>query len=146
MFICVQPSLSDSEDLEEMERLRKEHIEALREIKRLQVKQLHQFPLFKVKVVIQIEKFDSTLLHKEYFLICVYFLLTCVHFLLIPCMWLTVQEQLVESQRVHHQMEEELSKVKQVSHTHCRYMNVNLSQSALIVMLCDCWHVVAFEQ
>ncbi|XP_039644745.1 syntaxin-binding protein 4 isoform X2 [Perca fluviatilis] len=29
-------SLSDSEDLEEMERLRKEHIEALREIKRLQ--------------------------------------------------------------------------------------------------------------
>uniref|UniRef100_A0A3Q1HWZ7 Syntaxin binding protein 4 n=1 Tax=Acanthochromis polyacanthus TaxID=80966 RepID=A0A3Q1HWZ7_9TELE len=30
------PSLSDSEDLEEMERLRKEHIEALREIKRLQ--------------------------------------------------------------------------------------------------------------
>lgn len=33
----VQPSLSDSEDLEEMERLRKEHIEALREIKRLQV-------------------------------------------------------------------------------------------------------------
>ncbi|KAM9425791.1 syntaxin-binding protein 4 [Pholidichthys leucotaenia] len=31
-----QPSLSDSEDLEEMERLRKEHIEALREIKRLQ--------------------------------------------------------------------------------------------------------------
>ncbi|XP_076616297.1 syntaxin-binding protein 4 isoform X3 [Chaetodon auriga] len=34
--LCVQPSLSDSEDLEEMERLRKEHIEALREIKRLQ--------------------------------------------------------------------------------------------------------------
>ncbi|XP_026171813.1 syntaxin-binding protein 4 isoform X2 [Mastacembelus armatus] len=34
--VCVQPSLSDSEDLEEMERLRKEHIEALREIKRLQ--------------------------------------------------------------------------------------------------------------
>ncbi|TMS22710.1 Syntaxin-binding protein 4 [Larimichthys crocea] len=32
----AQPSLSDSEDLEEMERLRKEHIEALREIKRLQ--------------------------------------------------------------------------------------------------------------
>ncbi|CAN9508845.1 unnamed protein product [Ophioblennius macclurei] len=31
-----KPSLSDSEDLEEMERLRKEHIEALREIKRLQ--------------------------------------------------------------------------------------------------------------
>nr|XP_046233790.1 syntaxin-binding protein 4 isoform X2 [Scatophagus argus] len=31
-----QPSPSDSEDLEEMERLRKEHIEALREIKRLQ--------------------------------------------------------------------------------------------------------------
>ncbi|XP_036938281.1 syntaxin-binding protein 4-like isoform X1 [Acanthopagrus latus] len=31
-----QPSLSDSDDLEEMERLRKEHIEALREIKRLQ--------------------------------------------------------------------------------------------------------------
>lgn len=31
-----RPSLSDSEDLEEMERLRKEHIEALREIKRLQ--------------------------------------------------------------------------------------------------------------
>ncbi|KAK9530922.1 hypothetical protein VZT92_012395 [Zoarces viviparus] len=30
------PSASDSEDLEEMERLRKEHIEALREIKRLQ--------------------------------------------------------------------------------------------------------------
>ncbi|XP_045924826.1 syntaxin-binding protein 4 [Micropterus dolomieu] len=30
------PSPSDSEDLEEMERLRKEHIEALREIKRLQ--------------------------------------------------------------------------------------------------------------
>ncbi|XP_041830432.1 syntaxin-binding protein 4 isoform X2 [Melanotaenia boesemani] len=51
-----QPSLSDLEDLEEMERLRKEHIEALREIKRL---------------------------------------------------------QLVESQRVHHEMEEELSKAKQ---------------------------------
>ncbi|XP_039992175.1 syntaxin-binding protein 4 isoform X2 [Xiphias gladius] len=32
----LRPSLSDSEDLEEMERLRKEHIEALREIKRLQ--------------------------------------------------------------------------------------------------------------
>ncbi|KAM6897550.1 uncharacterized protein stxbp4 [Xenentodon cancila] len=32
----LQRSLSDSEDLEEMERLRKEHIEALREIKRLQ--------------------------------------------------------------------------------------------------------------
>ncbi|XP_061563937.1 syntaxin-binding protein 4 [Cololabis saira] len=32
----LQPSLSDSDDLEEMERLRKEHIEALREIKRLQ--------------------------------------------------------------------------------------------------------------
>ncbi|CAJ1081386.1 syntaxin-binding protein 4 [Xyrichtys novacula] len=32
----TQPSLSDSDDLEEMERLRKEHIEALREIKRLQ--------------------------------------------------------------------------------------------------------------
>ncbi|KAM8836129.1 syntaxin-binding protein 4 isoform 2-T2 [Spinachia spinachia] len=31
-----QPSASDSDDLEEMERLRKEHIEALREIKRLQ--------------------------------------------------------------------------------------------------------------
>ncbi|XP_078147030.1 syntaxin-binding protein 4 [Centroberyx gerrardi] len=31
-----RPSLSDSDDLEEMERLRKEHIEALREIKRLQ--------------------------------------------------------------------------------------------------------------
>lgn len=38
MLICVQPSLSDSDDLEEMERLRKEHIEALREIKRLQVR------------------------------------------------------------------------------------------------------------
>ena len=38
--VCVraQPSLSD---LEEMERLRKEHIEALREIKRLQVKHTH---------------------------------------------------------------------------------------------------------
>ena len=34
---CVKPSLSDSDDLEEMERLRKDHIEALREIKRLQV-------------------------------------------------------------------------------------------------------------
>nr|XP_040032322.1 syntaxin-binding protein 4 isoform X1 [Gasterosteus aculeatus aculeatus] len=33
---CAQPSASDSDDLEEMERLRKEHIEALREIKRLQ--------------------------------------------------------------------------------------------------------------
>ncbi|KAM9838124.1 LOW QUALITY PROTEIN: syntaxin-binding protein 4 [Aulostomus maculatus] len=53
-----RPSLSDPDDLEEMERLRKEHIEALREIKRL-------------------------------------------------------QEQLAESQRVHHQMEDELSKVKQ---------------------------------
>ncbi|KAM6951180.1 syntaxin-binding protein 4 [Aplochiton taeniatus] len=31
-----QPSLSDSDDLEEMERLRKDHIEALREIKKLQ--------------------------------------------------------------------------------------------------------------
>lgn len=38
LFVCSQPSLSDAEDLEEMERLRKEHIEALREIKRLQVK------------------------------------------------------------------------------------------------------------
>lgn len=36
-----EPSLSDAEDLEEMERLRKEHIEALREIKRLQVKETH---------------------------------------------------------------------------------------------------------
>uniref|UniRef100_A0A3Q3BCF3 Syntaxin binding protein 4 n=1 Tax=Kryptolebias marmoratus TaxID=37003 RepID=A0A3Q3BCF3_KRYMA len=35
-FLCVQPCLSDSEDLEEMERLRKEHIEALREVKSLQ--------------------------------------------------------------------------------------------------------------
>ncbi|XP_068455327.1 syntaxin-binding protein 4 isoform X2 [Clinocottus analis] len=51
-----RPSASDSEDLEEMERLRKEHIEALREIKKL---------------------------------------------------------QLVESQRVHHQMEAELIQVKQ---------------------------------
>uniref|UniRef100_A0A3Q4G3V4 Syntaxin binding protein 4 n=1 Tax=Neolamprologus brichardi TaxID=32507 RepID=A0A3Q4G3V4_NEOBR len=34
--VAFTPSLSDSEDLEEMERLRKEHIEALREIKRLQ--------------------------------------------------------------------------------------------------------------
>lgn len=34
----VQTSLSDSEELEEMEQLRKEHIEALREMKRLQVK------------------------------------------------------------------------------------------------------------
>ncbi|XP_069374173.1 syntaxin-binding protein 4 isoform X2 [Paralichthys olivaceus] len=34
--INLRPSLSDLEDLEEMERLRKEHIEALREIKRLQ--------------------------------------------------------------------------------------------------------------
>lgn len=41
LLVCVslQPSLSDAEDLEEMERLRKEHIEALREIKRLQVKE-----------------------------------------------------------------------------------------------------------
>ncbi|KAF3852966.1 hypothetical protein F7725_013654 [Dissostichus mawsoni] len=54
----TRPCRSDSEDLEEMERLRKEHIEALREIKRL-------------------------------------------------------QEQLGESHRVHHQTEEELSKVKQ---------------------------------
>ncbi|XP_047233793.1 syntaxin-binding protein 4 isoform X2 [Girardinichthys multiradiatus] len=52
------PSLSDSDDLEEMEKLRKEHIEALREIK-------------------------------------------------------TLQEQLVESQRVHHELEGELTKVKQ---------------------------------
>ncbi|XP_037320404.2 syntaxin-binding protein 4 [Pungitius pungitius] len=34
--IDPRPSASDSDDLEEMERLRKEHIEALREIKRLQ--------------------------------------------------------------------------------------------------------------
>lgn len=34
----AQTSLSDSEELEEMEQLRKEHIEALREMKRLQVK------------------------------------------------------------------------------------------------------------
>lgn len=34
----VQTSLSDSEELEEMEQLRKEHIEALREMKKLQVK------------------------------------------------------------------------------------------------------------
>ncbi|XP_033935088.1 syntaxin-binding protein 4 isoform X1 [Pseudochaenichthys georgianus] len=54
----TRPCRSDSEDLEEMERLRKEHIEALREIKRL-------------------------------------------------------QEQLGEFHRVHHQTEEELSKVKQ---------------------------------
>ncbi|XP_043958166.1 syntaxin-binding protein 4 isoform X3 [Gambusia affinis] len=52
------PSLSDSDDLEEMEKLRKEHIEALKEIK-------------------------------------------------------TLQEQLVESQRVHHELEDELNKVKQ---------------------------------
>uniref|UniRef100_A0A087XF44 Syntaxin binding protein 4 n=1 Tax=Poecilia formosa TaxID=48698 RepID=A0A087XF44_POEFO len=52
------PSLSDSDDLEEMEKLRKEHIEALKEIK-------------------------------------------------------TLQEQLVESQRVHQELEDELNKVKQ---------------------------------
>ncbi|XP_054899083.1 syntaxin-binding protein 4 isoform X1 [Poeciliopsis prolifica] len=52
------PSLSDSDDLEEMEKLRKEHIEALKEIK-------------------------------------------------------TLQEQLVESQRVHRELEDELNKVKQ---------------------------------
>ncbi|KAM4623819.1 syntaxin-binding protein 4 [Polymixia lowei] len=52
------PSLSDSDDLEQMERLRKDHIEALREIKKL-------------------------------------------------------QEQLADSKRLHHQMEEELSMVKQ---------------------------------
>lgn len=39
LFACSQPSVSDAEDLEEMERLRKEHIEALREIKKLQVKE-----------------------------------------------------------------------------------------------------------
>lgn len=44
------------------------------------------------------------------------FLLTlCFHCFAVP----VAQEQQVESQRVHHQMEEELSKVKQVSHT-CR--------------------------
>nr|XP_020472340.1 syntaxin-binding protein 4-like isoform X2 [Monopterus albus] len=53
-----QPSLSDSEELDEMERLRKEHIKALREIKRL-------------------------------------------------------QEQLIESQLLHHHMEEELSRAQQ---------------------------------
>ncbi|XP_038130341.1 syntaxin-binding protein 4 [Cyprinodon tularosa] len=53
-----RPSLSDSDDLEEMEKLRKEHIEALKEIK-------------------------------------------------------TLQEQLVESQRVNHELQEELSKVRQ---------------------------------
>ncbi|MED6288487.1 hypothetical protein CHARACLAT_027028 [Characodon lateralis] len=61
----MQPSLSDSDDLEEMEKLRKEHIEALREIK-------------------------------------------------------TLQEQLVESQRVHHELEGELTKVKQVNLTCCK--------------------------
>lgn len=52
------PSLSDLDELEEMEKLRKEHIEALREIK-------------------------------------------------------TLQEQLVESQKVNHELEDELTKVKQ---------------------------------
>lgn len=37
LFVTFQPSLSDSDDLDEMERLRKDHIEALTEIKRLQV-------------------------------------------------------------------------------------------------------------
>lgn len=41
-FLCffLQPSLSDSDDLEEMEKLRKEHIEALKELKTLQVTSL----------------------------------------------------------------------------------------------------------
>lgn len=47
----------------------------------------------------------------------------CVFFLLIFCAGV-IQEQLVESQRVHHQMEEELSKVKQVRLT-C-YISFNL--------------------
>lgn len=38
-----------------------------------------------------------------------------------------VQEQLVESQRVHHQMEEELNKVRQVSPT-CGATTVSISQ------------------
>lgn len=40
MFVCVfsEVSTSDSEDLDEMERMRKDYIEALKEIKRLQVK------------------------------------------------------------------------------------------------------------
>lgn len=40
MFLCVfsEVSTSDSEDLDEMERMRKDYIEALREIKKLQVK------------------------------------------------------------------------------------------------------------
>lgn len=45
LCLCAQPSLSDSEDLEEMERLRKEHIEALREIKRLQVRKTSRLSL-----------------------------------------------------------------------------------------------------
>lgn len=36
--VSVQLMLSDSVDLEEMEKLRKEHIEALKDIKRLQVR------------------------------------------------------------------------------------------------------------
>lgn len=40
MFLCVfsEVPTCDSDDLDEMERIRKDHIEALREIKRLQVK------------------------------------------------------------------------------------------------------------
>lgn len=49
-LICrlLQPSLSDSDDLEEMERLRKEHIEALREIKKLQVEKLRLLRCFRM--------------------------------------------------------------------------------------------------
>lgn len=93
----VQPSLSDSEDLEEMERLRKEHIEALREIKRLQVdSRLSHFVEFNhIQRKVGFSKYSSV--------------------------GSDLQEQLVESQRVHHQMEEELSKVKQVSHACCTH-------------------------
>lgn len=38
LFVFPEVSTSDSDDLDEMERMRKDHIEALREIKRLQVK------------------------------------------------------------------------------------------------------------
>lgn len=37
IYVTFKPSFSDSDDLDEMERLRKDHIEALTEIKRLQV-------------------------------------------------------------------------------------------------------------
>ncbi len=51
LLLSSKPSLSDSDDLDEMERLRKEHIEALRELKRMQVPPWQPFQTLSLECV-----------------------------------------------------------------------------------------------